>query len=135
MLCSLHSHRGHPSVPAGFLQSEKYHLPQPVISRTGGTAISLHPQPFTSFTGILDNILHIIINLFRESKIPPTYLSRKINVYVRALCQTQVPVHSPMITSDILLLRHGHHQGSIFSVQNRRPHNNCSAPFSYFRSP
>ena len=48
-------------------QSEKYHLPvKPVISHTGGTAI-FASTAFYKLHGILDNIFHIIINLFSES--------------------------------------------------------------------
>ena len=49
-------------------QTEEYHLPvNPVISHTGGTAV-FASTAFYKLHGILDNIFHIIINLFRESK-------------------------------------------------------------------
>ena len=115
MLCSLHSHRDIPVFQQVF-QSEKYHLPvKPVISHTGGTAI-FASTAFYKLHGILDNIFHIIINLFSESK-STHILIVKIDVYVRACVKRKFQCIRRRDNSNILLFRHGHHPGSIFQCE------------------
>ena len=115
MLCGLHSHRDIPVFQQVF-QSEKYHLPvKPVISHTGGTAI-FASTAFYKLHGILDNIFHIIINLFSESK-STHILIVKIDVYVRACVKRKFQCIRRCNDPDVLLLCHRHHPGSIFQCK------------------